>query len=203
EVVAWSEARYRAGNAKLQAKRLTAVEARHLPLGFPQLDALLQIVALVGVGLALPDADLDLHPPVLPIHPEARERGPFDRARLLELQDLLLVDQQSAGTLRLMLEPVSRSFPRLDVTAVQHQLAPFDRCERAAQIHPPGPDRFDLGALSLAPRLVNIRDVVVAPGFPVVGDFGAHGRPRPLLSRGNGILRRLRPPWSAPRGGFF
>ncbi len=61
------------GEGALTGDRLSAVvEPRHFALGLAEFDLFFQLLALVGVGLALADADFHLDPAVFPIHAEQR-----------------------------------------------------------------------------------------------------------------------------------
>src|SRR5262245_1111139 len=76
--------------------RAAFVETRHLALRLAVLNPLLQVLALVGVRLALAYRDLDLDTLVLPVGAERDEGEPLLLARSIELQNLVLVKQQSA-----------------------------------------------------------------------------------------------------------
>lgn len=137
------------------------IEARDFALGLAELDLCFQVVALIRVGLAFSDPDLDLHLAVFPIHPQAGQGGSFDRGGLVELENLLLVNEQATGTAGFVLEPASRGFPRLNVAAIEQELAAFDTRVGVRNVDLPSPDRFDLGAFQLDSCLVGIRDIVV------------------------------------------
>ena len=66
---------------------------------------------LVGVGLALPDAELDLHAASLEVHSQTRKGVAFLVGGLGQLQDLPLVEKKLAGALGGVLEKLPGCLP--------------------------------------------------------------------------------------------
>ena len=149
----------------------------------------LEVVALVGVGFALSYAYFYLHAAVFPIHAQQRQGAAFHGGGHGELEDFLLVQQQAARALGRVIEPLTRSLPWLDITAVEENLVVLDAGVGIGNIDFPGADGFYLGALQLKPGLVFFKDVEIPPSFAVGGDFRAHG----VFSKRNlGMLREPR-----------
>jgi hypothetical protein len=103
-----------------------------------------EVLALVSVGLASADPDLDLDSMVFPVEAEGDKSLAFYRAGFKELDDFCLMQQQLARALSVVLL-MAGTFVRLDVCVVKECFLVFDPGEGVTQVGQAGADRFYLG----------------------------------------------------------
>jgi hypothetical protein len=137
-----------------------------------------EVLALVAVIFAFADADFDLDAVAFPVGAQDWE-GEALLLRLGEqLHDFVLMQQQAPGAAGLV-GGVAGFVVKLDVTAVEPDLAAVHAGEGVRNIEFPEADGFDLGAAEFDASLVSFEDVVVAGGFAVRGDLGHGSRGEP------------------------
>src|SRR5262249_39743131 len=122
--------RKRSASTRARCEHLPAPGAIHLALRLALGDG----VALVGAGLALGDADLDLHPPILEVHAQGDERVAGLLLRLLQLVDLAPVEKQLARPLRVVVEQRPCRLVGRDLRVDEIELAIFRYRIRVRQL---------------------------------------------------------------------
>ena len=101
--------------------------------------------------------------------------------------------QQSARTADVVLIPLARGFPGLDVDAVEKDLSVLYTGEGIGHVDLAGTDRFDLGAFEFDATLELLLNVEIATGFAIGGDVRTHGLKQVATTCSEIKLRPSRP----------
>ena len=125
-----------------------------------------EVLALVSVGFASADTDLDLHSMILPVEPKGDQSLSFYRAGFKELNYFCLMQQQLTRALRVVLL-VASPFVRLDVRVVKECFLVFDPREGVTQVGKAGADRFYFGAGEADTGFDLFQDLIVMECSPI------------------------------------
>src|SRR5581483_2465847 len=136
-----------------------------LPLGI----SLGDVAPLVALLLAARDRQLDLHPPVLEIHPGRDDRHPLFAYRSVERVDLASVQEKLPRPRRLVVRAVPLRVDR-DLEPVQPRLAVADVREGVRHSRAPDAQRLDLGAGQRDAGLDPLQELIVVTCSAVLGD---------------------------------
>jgi len=126
----------------------------------------LEVLALVCVGFASADADLDFHSMILPIKPKGDESLSFYDARFKELGDFSLMQEQFARALGIVLL-VTGALVRLDIRVVKERFLVFDPREGVTQVSQAGADGFYLGPGEADTGFDLLQDLIVMKCSPI------------------------------------
>ena len=133
-------------------------------------------VPLVVQLLAFAQAQLQLHPTVLEIQGQRDQRHAILHDPGLQLHDLPLMHQQTAGSDRVFIEYVAMLIGA-DVHAADEQLPILHGAERILQIHLPRPNGLDLRPEKLYARLKALQHEILVKSLAVAADFLYAGLP--------------------------
>ena len=128
---------------------------------------------------ATAEAELDLGPTVLEEDAQRQDCEAALRGFLRDLVDLVLVQQQLAGPLRLVGAKAVGVAVGGDMDSEQKDFAPFDSGVRVLELDLRVSQRLDLAAHQGDASLVRVDDLVVVAHLAVVGDDLAPAACRP------------------------
>src|SRR6478735_9563854 len=131
-------------------------------------------LALVLALAALAHAQLDLHPAVLEVHRQRDEGVALPGDLVAQPLDLLGVEEQLAGAVRVVGADAVGVAVRRDVHAVQPDLPVDHPGIRVGQLHVAEAQALDLAAAQHDAALERLDDRVVVPCSAVGGDGGGH-----------------------------
>ena len=131
--------------------------------------AFLDVVAFVEFDFSFADAEGDFDFPVFPVEGEGKEGVAFDGGEAEEFADLGFVEEEFAGRFGLVAEDVGLGV-FVDVGVVEPDFVFFDAGEGVLNLGFASAEGFDFGTAEDDPGFEGVEDVVVAPGFVVLGD---------------------------------
>jgi len=121
----------------------STVEVGHFAARFSFDGLFFEVFALVCVGFAFSDAELQFHSTIFPVESERDQGLTLDRACLEQAKNLGPMKQEFSHPLRIVLR-VACSFVGLNVEVVKVGLVSFNPGKRVIEVGKPTPDRFDL-----------------------------------------------------------
>src|SRR5581483_3701116 len=130
---------------KFSSAVTASASMRHHPSHLAVLFLALDRFPLVVLLLPLADAQLQLGPAILEIARQRPELRPLHLRLVFELARLALVNQQLSRAQRVVVIQAG-FFVRIDVAAVQKQLAALNARERLLQVRVAPADRLDFAA---------------------------------------------------------